>query len=67
MLVILYDRWYEPLDAVVVVHDGVVPPGLARRVAGEVGSGVQELTTLSGDSYPSTKLEIRILHFELVD
>ncbi len=66
-LVVFYDRSGNPVDADIVHYRDPIPPGLARRVAGEVHLSTQELTTREGSKTPSTKVEFRILDFEVVN
>jgi len=66
-LVIFYDRSGAPVDADVLHYRETIPPGLARRVPGEVHLSTQKLTTREGSTTPTTKVEFRILDFEIVD
>ena len=66
-LVIFYDAQGDPIDVDVVQFQGLIPAGLARRVESNVHSSVQELTTRSGSKTPHTKVELRILDFEIVE
>jgi len=65
-LVIFYDASGNPIDVDVVRYRGVIPPGLAKRVTSEVDGSVQVLTTAEGSMTPRTRVEFRILHFEIV-
>jgi hypothetical protein len=72
-LVIFHDRKGNPLETDAVSLAGIIPPGLARRVQGAVDSSVKRLTSntiRSGTAYsltPATKVEVRILGFEVMD
>ena len=65
-LVIFYDAQGDPIDVDVVQFHGLIPAGLAKRVENNVHSSVQELTTRTGSKIPHTKVELRILDFEIV-
>ena len=65
-LVIFYDDNGNPIDMDVLKIWDVIPAGLAKRVASKVDGSVQELTTLKGHANPRTKVEFRILDFEIV-
>lgn len=73
-MVVFYDSSGNPLDVDVVHYEDVIPAGLGRRINGEVDASVKKLTTptASDNQYmsalaPITKLEIRILDFEIID
>jgi len=66
-LVIFYDAHGNPIDVDVVQYRGLIPAGLAKRVTSSVDGSVQELTTPAGSASPRTKVEFRILDFEIVD
>ncbi len=68
-LVIFYDTQDDPIDVEAVLFQEIIPPGLARRVTSEVDNSVQELTTntRNGSREPHTKVEFRILDFEIVE
>lgn len=72
-LVIFYDRDGNALDVDMLHYSGVILAGLAKRASGSVDASVKRLTTQrSRDNQflssftPSTKLEFRILDFEIV-
>ena len=65
--VIFYDVQGDPIDVDVVQLRGPIPAGLAKRVDSEVHGSVQELTTRFGSKVSHTKVEIRVLDFEIVD
>ena len=65
--VIFYDVDGAPIDVDVVQLQGPIPAGLAKRIDSEVHSSVQELTTRVDSKVPHTKVEIRILDFEIVE
>jgi hypothetical protein len=73
-MVVFYDRDGNALDADVLRFRDVIPAGLGRRVNGFVDASVKRLTTPpSRDNQylssfvPSTKVEFRILDFEIVN
>ena len=65
--VIFYDAQGDPIDVNAVQLRGPIPAGLAKRVDSEVHSSVQELTTRKRSKVPHTKVEIRVLDFEIVE
>jgi len=71
VLVVFYNAEGETLDYSLVIYEGTIPPGLARRVRGEVDSSVQELTTRSFQARlqkrPESKVEYRVLYYELAE
>jgi len=66
-LVVFYDKQGNPIDVDVVQYKGIIPAGLAKRVESGVHHSVQELTTTGYSKSPRTKIEIRILGFEIVN
>lgn len=66
-LVIFYDVQGDPIDVDIVQFQGLIPAGLAKRVESNVHSSVQELTTRWDSKTPHTKVELRILDFEIVE
>lgn len=76
-LVVFYDRNDRPIDIAVTHYEGTIPGGLGKRITGEVDSSVKRLTTKASveDPYipdaglssltPATKIEFRILDFEI--
>ncbi len=70
-MIIFYDVNDNPLDVDIHVSSDVIPAGLARRVSGSVDQSVKRLTTPEVESRrsafaPTTKLEFRVLDFEIV-
>ena len=65
--VIFYDTQGDPIDVDVVHFRDPIPAGLAKRVTSMVDGSVQELTTHSGSKIPHTKVEFRILHFQIME
>ena len=66
-LVIFYDTHGDPIDVDVVQFQELIPAGLAKRVESNVHDSVQEMTTHKGSKTPHTKVELRILDFEIVE
>ncbi|MDR4499447.1 MAG: S1C family serine protease [Candidatus Scalindua sp.] len=64
-LVIFYDAQGTPID--VVRYQGVIPAGLAKRVTSSVDGSVQRLTTPQWSMSPRTKVEFRILDFQIAN
>ncbi len=64
-LVVFFDKGGQPLDTAVIRFQGSIAAGLAKRVKGEVDGSVKILTSGSADA-PKTKLEYRILYFDIV-
>jgi hypothetical protein len=79
-LIIFYDQAGKPLDVYTMTYesttmfDGTVPSGLAKRLHGFVDASIKKLTTgpakdnpyLYADK-PKTKVEIRVLNFDLAN
>lgn len=74
-LVIFYDLGGTPLDANLLHYRGIIRPGLGKRIKGKVDASVKRLTTppsginpyiSSSSLVPATKVEFRILNFEVV-
>jgi len=74
-LVIFYDDRSEPIDIDLIgpkvrrkkKSTTTIPAGLAKRVKSRVDGSVQQLTTRQGQSAPHTKIEFRILDFQIVE
>ena len=66
-LVIFYDEHDDPIDVDLVQYRGMIPAGLAKRLKSQVDDSVQELTTDWGSKTPHTKVEFRILDFEIIE
>lgn len=67
MLVVFYDSLDSPLDVNVVRYSGLIPAGLAKRISGQTDGSVQKLTTPRRSATPSTRVEFRVLDFEIVN
>ncbi len=65
--VIFYDTQGDPIEVDVVLLSGPIPAGLAKRITSEVDESVQELTTRVNSKTPYTKVEFRILDFEIME
>lgn len=65
-LVIFYNDQGQPID-VDRITVKTIPSGLAKRIESRVPDSVQDLTTTEGSRTPRTKLEFRILYFDLVN
>jgi S1-C subfamily serine protease len=66
-LVVFYDSQGGPIDVDIVEYRGVIPAGLAKRVTSQVDGSVQKLTTPYGSMTPKTKIEFRVLDFQIVN
>jgi hypothetical protein len=66
-LVIFYDTQNNPIDVDIVRYRGIIPAGLAKRVTSKVDGSVQKLTTAPYTMSPRTKVEFRILDFEIIN
>jgi len=66
-LVIFYDVSNNPIEVDTVKYEGIIPAGLAKRISSAVDVGVQSLTTAPGSKTPRTKIEFRILDFEIAN
>jgi hypothetical protein len=71
-LVIFYDRNDSPIDVAVIHNEETIPGGLGKRVTGTVDRSIKRLTTdstrdnpLESSLIPSTKIEFRVLDFEI--
>jgi hypothetical protein len=78
-LIVFYDKQGTPLDVQVIRYSGVIPDGLAKRITGSVAPSVQGLNMqrlnedrkggviqLRPPYLPGSKIEFRILDFEIV-
>jgi S1-C subfamily serine protease len=66
-LVAFYDEKGQPIDIDVVCYSGVIPPNLAKRVESKVDGSIQHLTTDDMSVEPKTRIEFRILDFQIVE
>jgi len=66
-LIVFYDKRDEPIDIDLIQYTGIIPGMLAKRVTSKVDSSVQELTTRDGSTSPHTRIEFRILNFQIVE
>lgn len=67
LLVVFYDSQGSPLDVNIVRYSGLIPAGLAKRVSGKTDGSVQKITTPRRRATPFTKVEFRVLDFEIAD
>lgn len=66
-LVVFYGNDGRAIDVVRLRFSDIILPGLAKRITAEVDDSVQKLTTPKNDHAPKTKLEFRILYFDIVN
>ncbi|MFC1714619.1 S1C family serine protease [Candidatus Poribacteria bacterium] len=64
-IVIFYTDDGEPVDFNVVQYREVIPPGLAKRVSGEIEGVVRKIVTKKGTI--QAEFEIRILGFQIAE
>jgi S1-C subfamily serine protease len=72
VLVLFHDNSGDVVDMSVVSYDGVIPPGMAKRVSGAVDPSTKQLTTpisrknqFMYSDKPDSRLEYRTLGFSL--
>ena len=65
--VIFHDKQEDPIEVDVVLLPNPIPVGLAKRVTSEVDKSVQLMTTRGDSKTPYTKVEFRILDFEIME
>lgn len=66
-LVVFYDSQGMPIEYDVVRYTGVIPAGVAKRVNSSVDSSVRTITGGSLDAPPRTRVEFRVLDFQIVN
>ncbi|MBW1795634.1 MAG: serine protease [Deltaproteobacteria bacterium] len=66
-LVIFYDTQHMPIEFDLVQYRGTIPAGLSKRVNGEVDGSVRTLTGGAVDEPSRTRIEFRVLDFQIVD
>ncbi|PVZ64540.1 S1C family serine protease [Pelagibaculum spongiae] len=73
-MVIFNDHDGKPVEYFASVYSGILPARLARRVSGTVDPSIKPMTTrISRNNQfmyeltPSSQVEVRILHFEIVE
>ena len=64
-LIVFYDAEGSPIDVDPVRYEGTIPGGLAKRITSKVDGSVQKLTTARGSMSPRTRIEFRVLNFEI--
>jgi hypothetical protein len=64
-LVIFYDSRNVPVDVDVIRYKEQIPGKLAKRIESQVDGSVQEWTTQLAEKTPHTKIEIRVLDFQI--
>ncbi len=66
--VVFYDKESNPIETDVVRCKEIIPAGLAKRVTDcKVHYSVKELTTKLYSKAPHTKVELRVVDFEIVE
>lgn len=66
-LIVFYDRKGDPIDIDVIHYQDTIPAGLAKRISSSVDGSVYKLTTERPSLKLVTKLEFRILDFQIVE
>ena len=66
-LIIFYDVQNDPIEVDFLYFRDLIPAGLAKQVNRNIHNSVQELTTHVGSKIPHTKVEFRILDFEIIE
>ncbi|MBM4103022.1 MAG: serine protease [Planctomycetes bacterium] len=72
ILLVFYDKQEQPIESVFASYEGIVSPRSAKRVSSFVEYSIKRLTTKHVDSsnfddIPYTKVEFRILNFQIVE
>ena len=66
--VVFHDKEGNPIETDVVQFKEIVPAGLAKRITNcNVHGSIKELTTQGGSKAPHTKVEFRVVDFEIVE
>jgi len=66
--VVFYDQNGNPIETTHVRYEGIIPAGAGQRVSSKVDSSIHALTmtgTLIDAVHPTTKVEVRVLDFEI--
>ncbi len=66
--VVFYDQNGNPIETTDVRYEGIIPAGASQRVSSKVDSSIRALTmtgTLIDAVHPTTKVEVRVLDFEI--
>jgi serine protease Do len=66
-MVVFYDKSDQPIETDLITRREIVPSGMASRITSEVDGSIHKLTTQSGKRSPRTRVEFRILNFEIVN
>lgn len=64
-LVVFYDRQNTPIEFDLVTFRGTIPAGLSKRVEGSVHDSIRTLTGGGLDRPSQTKIEFRVLDFDI--
>ena len=67
-LVVFYDKQDTPIDFDLIHYGGSIPAGLSKRVESDVNISVQHINADGwGNTPPKSKIEFRVLNFEIAD
>jgi S1-C subfamily serine protease len=64
-LVVFYGKDKQAVEVDQITHSKIIPAGLAGRVASEVDASIHKLTTRNAMKHPYTRIEFRILQFDI--
>ena len=66
--VVFYDQNGSPIETDHVRYEGVIPAGLGQRVSSKVDASIPKLTMAGtlDTTHPTTKVEIRVLDYDVV-
>jgi len=66
-LVVFHDRQNTPIEFNLVTYPGTIPAGLSKRVESKVDKSIRTLTGGGMDQPSQTKIEFRVLNFEIAN
>lgn len=64
-LVVFYDSQNAPIEFDLITYVGTIPAGLSKRVEGGVHNSIKTLTGGAMDKPSKTKIELRVLDFDI--
>jgi hypothetical protein len=64
-LVVFYDRQNAPIEFDLVGYRETIPAGLSKRLESEVHESIRTLTGGGLEKPPQTKIEFRVLNFDI--
>jgi len=66
-LIVFFDEQENAIDVDALQYSGLIPAGLAKRITSKVDPSVQKLTRPDTLGTPRTRVEIRILDYQLME